>query len=81
MFPEIDLPDLLMDVENFDFRPKPDTVLSENGFQIGPYAPAYSKDTQYNIAGRKKSTASFPIPSNNANVKMKDALIFQQAFR
>ena len=80
-FPEIDLPDLLMSVDDFDFRPKPDTVLTSEGYQIGPYPAAYSNAKQYAIAGRKEETASFPIPRDNAIVQMRDALIFQPAFR
>ena len=81
VFPEIDLPDLLMSVDDFDFRPKPDTVLTSEGFQIGPYTAAYSNAKQYLIAGRKEEIASFPIPRDNAITKMRDALIFQPAFR
>ena len=79
--PEVDLPDLLMDVENYDFRPKPDTVMTSTGVQIGPYPEAYSEVTKYNIPGRKEYLASHPIPGHESNVKMRDALIFRPAFR
>ena len=81
LYPEASLPELLMDVDDYDFRPRPDTVLTSTGVQIGPYQAAYSKYTKYIIAGRKKEKASFPIPSNQRNVKRKDALIFQHAYR
>jgi len=70
-----------MDVDDFDFRPKPDTILTLNGLQVGPYARAYSESTKYHIAGRKLVKASHPIPSNDNVVPMKDALMFQPAYR
>ena len=79
--PEVDLPDLLMDVHQYDFRPKPGTILTSTGVRIGPYAEAYSDVTKYNIPGRKNNLASHPIPSHESNVKMRDALIFRPAFR
>ena len=81
LFPENDIPDLLMDVEDYDFRPKHDTLLTSTGVQIGPYPAAYSKNTKYSIAGRKEEKASHPIPSHENTVAMKDALIFQVAYR
>ena len=81
LFPDEDIPDLLMDIEDHDFRPKPDTVLTSTGVQIGPYPAAYSKDTKYNIPGRKEEKPTHPIPSNRNTVPMKDALIFQLAYR
>jgi len=79
--PEIDLPDLLMDVDNDDYRPKPDTVLTSTGVQIGPYPAAYSEATKYNIPGKKEYVASHPIPGHESTVKMKDALMFRPSFR
>ena len=81
IYPDVDLPDLLMDVNDYDFRPKQDTVLTSTGVQIGPYPAAYSKNTKYTIAGRKKQKASFPIPSHQRTVVRKDALMFQSAYR
>jgi len=81
LFPEEDLPDLLMDVHDHDFRPKPDTVLTSTGVLIGTYSPAYSDAKKYNIPGRKEAKTSYPIPSNENVVNMKDALIFQPAYR
>ena len=81
VIPEADLPDLVMDIDDDDFRPKPDTVFTSTGRLIGPYEPAYSDTQSYTIAGRKKYLPSNPIPSNERQVKMKDALIFQPAYR
>ena len=85
IFPDKDLLDLLVDVDDYDFRPKPDTVLTNQGYQIGPYAAANSDETIYTIPGRQEEIASFPIPSydpkNPKTVPRKDALIFQPAFR
>jgi len=82
VIPEADLPDLLMDADNYDFRPRPESVLVSTGVQIGPYPAAYSDAIkEYIIAGRKEEKASFPIPPHNGEVKMRDALIFQPAFR
>ena len=81
IYPDVKLQDLLMDVDDYDFRPKPDTVLTSTGVQIGPYPAAYSYNTKYIIAGRKKEKASFPIPSHQRTVTRKDALIFQPAYR
>jgi len=85
IFPDEGLLDLLMDIDDYDFRPKPDTVLTNQGYQIGPYAAAYSEETVYTIPGRQEELASFPIPSydpkNAKVVPRKDALIFQPAFR
>ena len=72
---------LLMSAENHDFRPRPDTILTSTGVQIGPYAAAYSDENIYTIAGRKETTASHPIPYNGWTVKMKDALMYQPAYR
>merc|ERR1712150_192190 len=76
-----DLPDLLVDVENYDFRPKPDTILASTGVQIGPYPSVYKNGDTYHIAGRKESTPSHPIPKDNSTVELRDDLIFQPAFR
>ena len=79
--PTADLPDLLMDVDDHDFRPKPGNVLTQNGIQIGPYEAAYSKARKYSIPGRKEMKATHPIPHHDSNGTMKDALIFQSAYR
>ena len=79
--PDQELTDLLMDIDDYDFRPKPDTVLTNQGFQVGPYEASSSEATTYTIAGRQEEIASFPIPSNEKTVKRKDALIFQPGFR
>jgi len=76
-----DLLDLLVDIENYDFRPKPDTILTSTGMQIGPYASKYSNGDRYFIPGRRLSIPSHPIPRNDAVVKMRDDLIFKPAYR
>ena len=85
VFPDADLPDLLMDIDDYDFRPKPDTVLTNQGFQVGPYAAANSDATIYTIPGRQEDIPSFPIPSYDPKhekiIPRKDALMFQPAFR
>ena len=82
LFPEEkNIAELLMDVDEYDFRPKVGTVLTSTGVQIGPYTEAYSDDTKYNIPGRKEEIASHPIPHHKANATMRDALMFRPAFR
>ena len=81
VYPTEDLPDLLMDVNDYDFRPKPGNVLTQNDVTIGPYDVAYSKNRIYNIPGRKEMKASHPIPSLSSNIPMKDALMFRPAYR
>ena len=76
-----DLPDLLIDVNNYDFRPKPNTILTSTGKQIGPYPSLYSNGDTYFIPGMKANTPSFPIPQDGAKVDMREDLIFQPAFR
>ena len=79
--PEADLPDMLVDVDNHDFRPKPDSSLTSTGKQIGPYPAIFKNNEKYAIAGRKEAKASYPIPPNEGEVEMRDCLIFQPAFR
>ena len=79
--PEANLPDMLVDVDNHDFRPKPDSSLTSTGKQIGPYPAIFKNNEKYSIAGRKEAKASYPIPPNESEVKMRDCLIFQPAFR
>ena len=81
VFPTEDLPNLLMDVTDHDFRPKPGNVLTQNDVTIGPYSVAYSENRKYNIPGRKEMKASYPIPSHNSNIPKKDALMFRPAYR
>lgn len=81
VIPEADLPDLMMDIDDNDYRPKTDTAFTSTGLLIGPYEPAYSEVQSYTIAGRKMNLPSHPIPGNNRKVEMKDALIFQNAYR
>ena len=76
-----DLPDLLIDISNYDFRPKPDTILTSTGKQIGPYPAEYSNGDTYCIPGRKEKEPSFPIPSDQSVVEMRSDLIFQQAYK
>ena len=79
--PDADLPDMLVDVDNHDFRPKPDSTLTSTGKQIGPYPAIYKNNEKYAIAGKKEKIASYPIPPNESEVDMRDCLIFQPAFR
>jgi len=76
-----DLPDMLVDVDNYDFRPKPDSILGSADNQIGPYASIYTNGDRYFIPGRRESIPSFPIPKHNSVAKMRDDLIFQPAYR
>jgi len=79
--PPVKLSYQLMNANDHDFRPKPGTVLTSTGTQIGPYATAYSSETKYLIAGRKEWKASHPIPHDKWSVPLKDALMFQPAYR
>jgi len=76
-----DLPDYLVDIYNYDFRPKPDTIITSTGRQIGPYPSEYSNGDTYIIPGRKESVPTFPIPAHNTVVDMRNDLIFKQAYR
>merc|ERR1712136_501477 len=76
-----DLPDYLVDIYNYDFRPKPDTIITSTGRQIGPYPSKYSNGDTYIIPGRKESVPTFPIPAHNTVVDMRNDLIFKQAYR
>ena len=76
-----DLPDLLVDIDNYDFRPKPDTILTSTGKQIGPYPAEYTNGDEYCIPGMKENSPSFPIPSDQSVVEMRSDLIFQLAYR
>ena len=76
-----DLPELLVDVDNYDFRPKPNTILTSTDTQIGPYPSVYSNGDIYFIPGRKEETPSFPIPKHNSSVEARGDLIFQPAYR
>ena len=79
--PEANLPDMLVDVDNHDFRPKPDSSLTSTGKQIGPYPATFNNNEKYAIVGRKEAKASYPIPPNESEVDTRDCLIFQPAFR
>ena len=79
--PVTSLPDMLVDVNNFDFRPKVNSILTTTGKQIGPYQSQYKNNGKYAIAGRKENIASFPIPPNDSTVVRRDSLMFQNAFR
>ena len=75
-----DFLDLFVDVENYDYRPKPNTELTSSEIQIGPYASEWSTGDRYVIPGRREDKASFPIPSHRAKVAARDALMFQPAY-
>jgi len=72
--------DMLVDVKNFDFRPRPQTILTSTGRQIGPY-PVECTDKKYAIPGRKEEKPSFPIPASESIVGLRDSLMFRPAFR
>jgi len=76
-----DLLSLLVDPESHDFRPKPDSILTATGNQIGPFASEWSNGDQYRMAGRKEYLPSRPIPKHNSEGLMRDSLIFHQAYR
>ena len=77
----LDFLDLFVDVDNYDFRPKPNTELTSSETQIGPYPSQWSTGDRYVIPGRREGKASYPIPSHRAKVQARDALMFQPAFR
>jgi len=77
----LDFLDLFVDVDNHDFRPKPNTELTSSETQIGPYPSQWSTGDRYVIPGRREGKASYPIPSHRAKVQARDALMFQPAFR
>ena len=79
--PGADLPDMLVDVNSYDFRPKINSILTSTAKQIGPYPAEYKNNEKYEIAGRKERLASFPIPPNESIVHPRDCLMFQPAFR
>ena len=76
-----DFPKLLVDIDNYDFRPKSNTLLTSTGTQIGPYSSLYSNGDRYFIPGRREEIASHPIPKHNAQVDMREDVIFQPAYR
>ena len=70
----------LMDPDNMDFRPRPDSEYNANG--VGPYDYTETKK-KYWIPGRKMYKASNPVPpDNSANVKAssRDALMWLNSF-
>ena len=75
------LPDMLVDVNNFDFRPKINSILTSTGKQVGPYRAEYKNNEKYHIAGRRENIASSPIPPTESVVHPRDCLMFQPAFR
>ena len=86
-----DLNQLLVDVENKDFRPiSPDAfteygtgdiIGDETADVIGPYTPLGENLNHYAIPGQKLSLASNPIPSHGSIVANRDVLIFRPGFR
>ena len=77
--PEANLPDMLVDVDNHDFRlhlSEPDSSLTSTGKQIGPYPANFKNNEKYAIVGRKEAKASYPIPPNESEVDTRDCLIF-----
>jgi len=86
-----DLHRLLVDIDNYDFRPVSKnifaetgkgTITDETGDQIGPYQAKDEDITQYLIPGRKEYLrASHPIPRNGSEVMERDVLMFRPGFR
>merc|ERR1712141_640901 len=86
-----DLNELLVDIQNKDFRPitadvftahgTGDIIGDATGALIGPYAPAGATLNYYPIPGQKLSLASHPIPSHGSNVPKRDVLIFRPGYR
>ena len=88
-----DLNELLVDVDNKDFRPKSDGALTASGNAgqiigdatgniIGPYPSKNEADmTQYDIPGQKLDIASYPIPADGSTVKERDVVMFRPGFR
>ena len=76
-----DLLNLLVDPESHDFRPKPGSILTSTGNQIGPFASEWSNGDHYRMAGRKDYLPSRPIPRHDSEGLMRDSLIFHQAYR
>ena len=82
--------DLLVDPENYDFRPNRNNELNLEGESnfIGPYSPliGYPDTTNYQgyywIPGHRSNKASFPIPPNRAVIKkMRDVVMCQTGYR
>ena len=88
-----DLNELLVDVDNKDFRPKTNDALTASGNagqiiggatgnMIGPYPSKDEADiTQYDIPGQKLDIASYPIPADGSTVKERDVVMFRPGFR
>ena len=91
-----DIEDLLVDPENYDFRPKPDTemTIDDEGNFIGPYSPMIgshlmdpmdftsSYEGNYWIPGHRSNKASFPIPPHKAAIrKMRDVVMCQTGYK
>ena len=88
-----DLSELLVDVNNKDFRPKSSDALTATGNAgqmigdstgdlIGPYPSKDVTDiTQYDIPGQKIDIASYPIPADGSIVKERDVVMFRPGFR
>ena len=81
--------ELLVDADNFDFRPQLNNALTntDNTF-TGPYSPYIGSSNtntylgHYWIPGRKLQKVSFPIPTNGAIVnKMRDVVMCQTGYR
>ena len=89
IFSDASVRDLLVDVDNFDFRPKVDTALTnEDSTFSGSYSPDIGSVNEnddlshYWIPGRKLAKTSFPIPRNGAKLgKMRDVLMCQTGYR
>ena len=72
----------LVDPDNSDFRPKPESPLTLTGKQIGPYKAYYTSGKDYYfIPGRQEFKASYPIPHDRSVVKERDCLMFRPAYR
>ena len=95
-FSNSDIQDLLVDPENYDFRPNPNTemTIDDEGNFIGPYSPSIgshlidpmdprsSYEGYYWIPGHRSNKASFPIPSHKAAIKkMRDVVMCQTGYK
>ena len=84
-----DVQELLVDPDNFDFRPKMNNALmnTDNSYS-GPYSPYIgslntSDDLKhYWIPGRKERKASFPVPKDGSTIRqMRDVVMCQTGYR
>ena len=95
-FSNSEVENLLVDPENYDFRPNPDNemTIDDEGNFIGPYSPMIgshlmdpmdptsSYEGNYWIPGHRSNKASFPIPPHKAAIKkMRDVVMCQTGYK